>query len=284
MLANEEIIAVERPTRPCRVCGAAPLAAYTRKNGFHLGRCPSCRLVQVSDDVSDVDFEEVYGQEFFDDTYDWLREDKGRRKEYAKFNYRLEQIEKHVPGKGTILDVGCSFGFFLDVARSRGWEPVGVEVGEYAAEFGRRELGLDIHTSDIHGAPLAQGRFAAATLWNVIEHIDDPVREFRRLNALLEIGGLVVFTTGDQGSYIARLRGTRWRRFIPPIHLTNFNLKAVDVMLERTGFRVVESTVALPRETLLRKLHVLDLLKKIRFSDKMMIFARKERHLVSDPQ
>ena len=38
---------------------------------------------------------------------------------------------------GRILDVGCSFGFFLDAARKRGWDTVGLDIGEYAARFAR---------------------------------------------------------------------------------------------------------------------------------------------------
>jgi hypothetical protein len=45
--------------------------------------------------------------------------------------------------------------------------------------------------------------------------------------------------------------------------------------MERCGFELIEKTVALPREALLKKLRVLDLLKRLRFSDKMMVFARR---------
>ena len=91
--------------------------------------------MQITDDLSDVCLEDYYEKEFFDNTYGGLNQEKGQRTAYEKFAYRLQEIEKLKPEKGTILDVGCSFGYFLDAARSRGWKPVGVEIGEYAARF-----------------------------------------------------------------------------------------------------------------------------------------------------
>jgi len=221
--------------------------------------------------------DDYYNKGFFDVTYRHLLEDgSGRRKEYAKFSYRLEEIEKLRPQKGKILDIGCSFGFFLDVARGRGWQPVGIDIGEHAVEFGRDELGLEVYVSDLRNAPPACREVDVITLWNVVEHLDEPAVEFRHINALLKPGGLVVFTTGDLDSYVTRLQGLRWRMFIPPIHVVNYNATAVTKLLDQTGFSVEARSVALPREELLKRLHLLGIFKALRFSDKMMVFARKE--------
>jgi pimeloyl-ACP methyl ester carboxylesterase len=261
--------------RACRICGSSDYRLFTVKDGFHLQRCRRCDLLQVTDNLSSVNLEDYYGQEFFEQTYDWLEKRRGRRKEYAKFHHRMAEIEKHKPDKGAILDVGCSFGFFLDVARDRSWQPAGVEIGEHAARFARSELGLEVHVSQLRDSPLPQGRFDVVTFWNVLEHLDDPVSDFRRVHGLLKEGGLLVFTTGDVDSYLRRLQGLRWRAFIPPVHLANYGERSVHALMERCGFELIEKTVALPREALLKKLRVLDLLKRLRFSDKMMVFARR---------
>ena len=187
---------------------------------------------------------------FFDETYDWLKEAKGRQKEYRKFDYRLEEIEKLKPGKGKILDLGCSFGFFLDVARGRGWNAVGVEVGEYAAKFARDKLDLDVHTGDLMDVDLPADHFEAVTLWNVLEHLDDPVAQLMRINGLMKTGGVFVLTTGDIDSYIRKVEGLRWRALIPPIHVANYSVAAVTRLLELTGFSLWVRSVALPREDL----------------------------------
>lgn len=265
------------PSTVCRICGSSDTTPFSEKNGFHLAQCNACRLVQVADDLSDVQLETYYDEGFFDDTYDWLKEWRGRKKEYEKFHFRMKEIERFMPEKGTLLDIGCSFGFFLDVARQRGWQVAGIDVGESAIRFAKEELELDVYVSDIEGAPFPSGQFDAVTLWNVIEHVPDPLADFRQINRVLKVGGIAVFTTGDVGSLFARIMGKHWRMLIPPIHISNFHIDAVKVMLEQSGFELVRQTVALPREALLLKLHLLGLLRTIKMSDKMMVFARKTK-------
>lgn len=261
----------------CRVCGPTRFRSFATKSGFHLGVCEHCEAVQVTDDLSAVNLQDYYGQEFFDEAYGWLQaEGRGRRKEYRKFNYRLEEIEKLKPDKGRILDVGCSFGFFLDAARQRGWSTAGLDIGEYAAKFAREKLGLEVYVATLADAPLEPGSFDAVAAWNLVEHLDDPVTELDCINALLRPGGIFVFTTGDVGSYLRRMQGLRWRSFIPPIHIVNYNTRAITKLLGKTGFRVEVRSVALPHEAVLKRVGLLGLLKALRLSDKMMIFARKE--------
>ena len=42
----------------------------------------------------------------------------------------LERVRGRRPGR--IVDVGCAYGFFLEVAPGRGWEAVGVDVSAHA--------------------------------------------------------------------------------------------------------------------------------------------------------
>ena len=261
----------------CRLCGPSDFRCFLEKDGYHLGRCTKCGLLQVTDDLGALDLTEVYDQEFFDETYCSIQTNKSsREKEYEKCDLRLQEIETLLPGRGSILDIGCSFGFFLDVARQRGWKVAGVEVGEYAARVAREDLGLEVFDEALDEVDLPQGHFDVVTLWNVIEHLKDPVGDLRRVNNSMREGGLLVFTTGDVDSYLRRLQGSLWRSFIPPVHLVNFSVKTVVRLLEASGFAVARVTVALPREPLLKRLGLLELLRRLKFSDKMMVFARKQ--------
>ena len=265
----------------CRICASNSFKPFLRKNDYYLSTCQKCGLLQIVDDLSNIKFEDLYVEEFFKEAYDWLEKgNKGRRKEYEKFHHRMQEIEELYPDKGNILDIGCSYGFFLDVARSRGWNPVGIEIGDYAATFAKTKLDLEVHNVDITYAKLLCNYFDVVTMWNVIEHLNDPARVMRNINRILKKNGLVVFTTGDVLSYLRKLQGAKWRSFIPPIHVTYFDNKSVTELLERTGFSVLSRSVALPRESLLKKIGLLEILKKAKFSDKMMIFASKKREII----
>jgi SAM-dependent methyltransferase len=260
----------------CRICGPSEFERFMEKNSFHLERCLRCKLVQVTDNLENVNLADYYGKDFFDENYMWLQaEGKGRAGEYRKFNHRLDEIENLTRERGHILDVGCSFGFFLDVARSRGWKTTGVEIGEYAAQYGVDKLQLEIHACNLLKAPLPKNSIDVVAMWNVLEHLDNPLEQFKFINRLLRPGGLVVFTTGDVDSYLRHLQVSHWRAFIPPIHLSNYSIFSIKMLFHKCGFELVHRSVALPKEYLLKRIGLLRLLQRIKFSDKMMIFGRK---------
>jgi 2-polyprenyl-3-methyl-5-hydroxy-6-metoxy-1,4-benzoquinol methylase len=259
----------------CRLCGKIDYTHIRIKNGFHLERCRSCSLVQITDDMSAVRLEELYDQAFFEEVYDWQHEGRGKRIAYEKLDDRLDEIERLVSGRGKMLEVGCAFGYFLDTARSRGWQTRGIELGDHAARFAREELELDVQTMSIEQAEFGPGEFDVIALWDVLEHLEDPLEQFRRLGQMLKKDGIVAFNTPDVDSAIARLQGRYWRNFVPPIHITYFGPRSIQRLLALTGFEPVEITVALPRERLLKQLRLYDLLRRWGVSDKLLVFARK---------
>jgi hypothetical protein len=115
----------------CRLCGETDYGLIRVKNEFHLERCRTCSLVQVTDDLSAVHFEDLYDQAFFEEVYDWQHESRGKRIADEKFDDRLDDIEQLASGRGKMLEVGCAFGYFLDAARSRGWQTRGIEQAEF---------------------------------------------------------------------------------------------------------------------------------------------------------
>jgi hypothetical protein len=50
-------------------------------------------------------------------------------------------------------------------------------------------------------------------------HLEFPYEYLIKARSLLTAGGREFMTTGDLGSWNARLRGARWRQIHPPTHL-----------------------------------------------------------------
>jgi SAM-dependent methyltransferase len=80
------------------------------------------------------------------------------------------------PLAGSVLDVGCGSGYFLQRLRDYGVsEAVGVElVPERAEEARRRYPGLDVRHGDASALPFADGRFDLVTQFTVFSSILDP--------------------------------------------------------------------------------------------------------------
>jgi 2-polyprenyl-3-methyl-5-hydroxy-6-metoxy-1,4-benzoquinol methylase len=112
-------------------------------------------------------------------------------------------------------------------------------------------------------------------LWNVIEHLEDPMGAVRHVYRILKPGGIIVLTTGNVESPLARLQGKKWRMLIPPIHLSHFSPSTIKYLLESAKLRMIEQTNALPYESLLTKLKLINVCKSLGMSDKMLVYARK---------
>jgi|GEM_PF-539493 len=125
------------------------------------------------------------------------------------------------------LDFGCGAGGFLKFLRERAafaGRPLvitGHDVGSYAdllkTADGFRILDFD----EINREPSAQ--FDVISLIEVIEHIPAPAATLALVARLLKPGGLLLLTTGNLDSPVARRHGIHYRYCAPEIHVSLFN-------------------------------------------------------------
>ncbi len=146
----------------------------------------------------------------------------------------LDRIEQF-SGPGRIGDLGCWVGFLLIAAEARGWSGQGVEPSQWAADYGRREHGLDVQCADLFNAELVPGSFDAIVLGDVIEHLVDPGAALDRIATLLAPGGVLALALPDAGSRLARLMGRRWWAVIPT-HVQYFSRDSVSALLRAHRF------------------------------------------------
>ncbi len=162
-------------------------------------------------------------------------EAEGRSKNFRRI---LRRLEKLIPQKGVLFDVGAATGILLDLARRRGWEPAGIEPSSWAVEVAAHKYGLDLFLGRLEAAPLPDNRFAAVTMVDFIEHTPVPFEALNKAWAILKPSGMLVLVTPDIHSPAARLAGRRWWH-LRPAHLAFFSRESLSSILLRTGFRVV---------------------------------------------
>jgi 2-polyprenyl-3-methyl-5-hydroxy-6-metoxy-1,4-benzoquinol methylase len=219
---------------------------------------------------------EVYDKEFFDTAYAGL-ESNGRKQRYVYLNFqnKLEQIEKRVGRRGKLLDVGCSFGFFLDAAQQRGWSVEGLDISAYAAEYANSRFKLPVQNAPVTEARFAPQTFDVITMWEVVEHLPRPVEALRHLSRFLADDGIMVFGTPNVSSYLAMIQGKRWRNWEPPAHLLYFSPESMDWLLNRCELKMVHHESAVPYEKYMRKMRLYPLIDKLKLSDKVIYYAAK---------
>jgi len=261
----------------CVICGSGAFHLQFEKDTYRIEKCSLCDLVQVTNIPPIQKIEECYDKGFFETYYgDLSSNNRKQRYEYLNFGNKLDQIEKRLGRRGRLLDVGCSFGFFLDAARQRGWSVAGVELSGYAAAYARQKFGLTVINKPILDAKLDKKSFDVITMWYVIEHLN-PKEVLEHLRNLLKDDGMVVVSTANVESYRARIEGRRWRMWIPPEHLLYFSPTTVKTLFYRCHLDVIHREAALPYERHFRKVGLYAWLNKLGVSDNIVYYARKEK-------
>lgn len=219
----------------CPSCGKTGSKEWGNKNGHTLVRCDSCSLIFVS--PMPVQTSDIYGEEYFagGEEHGYVDYDRDKEPMRDTFEIYLKKMEKTLGKKGKLLDVGSATGYFMDIARGRGWEVGGVEISEHAAKIGRAK-GLNIQTGTLEDTDLPEEGFDAITFLDVIEHMQKPKSALLQAKRLLKDGGIIVVNTPDAGSLWARVLGSRWQLVVPPEHLVLFNRENFADLLKESGF------------------------------------------------
>lgn len=222
----------------CNLCGSDDSDIVHAKGLFKIVECRNCGLTYVNPRLSPAALAREYGEGYyFGGSYDdYISERRGFEKTFEK---RLEKIESFVK-PGRILDVGCAFGFFLSVARRRGWDAYGVDLSASSCRYAREELGLQAIHATLKEAGFSSEYFDAAIMNDVFEHLSDPSAELLEVHRVLNPGGYLFIVTQDINSLIVRLLGSRWPQYKPREHLYYFTRDTLRSILERSNFSVIQ--------------------------------------------
>jgi SAM-dependent methyltransferase len=177
----------------------------------------------------------VYGPEYFrgERGYrDYVAEEDVFR---AEFRRRFASIRAE-GGEGRLVDVGCAAGHALVEARSAGFHALGVEPSEEMARVARERSGCEVLCAPVEAASVPTASAGVVCLFDVLEHLVDPVAALRRARAWLAPGGLLAVTVPDFGSWWARASGRRWPFVTPWEHLHYFTRRTLSRALREAGF------------------------------------------------
>lgn len=127
-----------------------------------------------------------------------------------------------------ILEVGCSWGYFLNLARDAGSSPFGIEVNSLRARYVNNDLGIPCF-SDIESCESSGLRFHKIFLFYVLEYIPQPVAYLQRLINMLDDGGSLIVITPNLDDALKDLyRNEGFIHFFYDEHAINyFSLQSI---------------------------------------------------------
>jgi len=132
-----------------------------------------------------------------------------------------------------ILDIGCGVGEFLRFAEKYypcyGYEP-NLEAAVKAHSRASRSMIL----------PALNGNcdeFDCITMFDVIEHIEEPIGFVKRCYDLLKPNGIIAITTPNADA-VSESDLTKWKHYKPKEHLFLHTMTSLEILFEKVGMKV----------------------------------------------
>jgi glycosyltransferase involved in cell wall biosynthesis/2-polyprenyl-3-methyl-5-hydroxy-6-metoxy-1,4-benzoquinol methylase len=243
-------------------------------------KCISCnsfnikRLIYAKDinHLQDIFICKRCGLIFFEDTsngkfYDWESkiywQPKSKqwqiyeKKEIAsafdkEFENRIKKINTLMPNKGNLLDIGCGRGRFLKIASDNGWECAGLDVSKEAVAHIRNNLKIEAFCEQIKDCRLPDNHFAVVTMWDVLEHLQNPIEDLKIIYKKLKPNGILAIKTPNEASLFKRMGKFIYKSSLGLIrfqlkymyyspHYYYYSPKSLSRILNAIGFRIINT-------------------------------------------
>jgi 2-polyprenyl-3-methyl-5-hydroxy-6-metoxy-1,4-benzoquinol methylase len=223
----------------CNLCNSNEYKLFKEIDGYRLVKCRRCGLVYLNPRPTHQEINEEYSAEYHIERL--LRQELKREEEIEveinKNIGRAEEIVKQFGNKGKLLDIGCGAGFFVACLKRYGWDITGIDVSEWASEFAREKLGLNVFTGSVEDVKI-NGQFDVITLYHILEHLPHPLQSLKRVSELLADDGVLVIKGPNLASFDRVWHSKNWRRYDLPFHLYHFTPQTYQMILEKAGFSV----------------------------------------------
>lgn len=245
----------------CTLCGPdGDVARKYRLDSCTILECRTCGLVFQPGNGSGRGSADLYDESYFLERARYffgneVADPVGGKRDGSieSFESGLRILRRYRPGGGKLLDLGCGVGIFLKLAKNDGWDVMGTDVSGFAVRYAREKFGVEALQGTLEALRLPAESFDAVSLWDTIEHMEDPLANLREVRRLLKPDGIVILDTPNEAALlraIARLLhrlslGTFQypvRKIYHQYHLYYYNRETIGRLLEAAGFTVLSIT------------------------------------------
>lgn len=214
-------------------------------------RCEECGFVYTNPRLKQSSVRELYSREHYEGRDSasgaYCLHAESTQSQYKQGLWALSKHKRN----GKLLDIGCGAGYFLQVAKCRGWSVSGIEFSDFAADLARKNVQSEVYVGDLRSGMMEGCVFDVVTMWYVLEHVVDPQELLQESWKVMKEDGLLLVAVPNVKYLLAKFRILRFLGkpqcvFHLEEHLQHFSVQTLGRMLMQAGFSVVEELVAKP--------------------------------------
>ena len=155
--------------------------------------------------------------------------------------YKARYFKDHVPEGGSVLEIGCSSGFFLNAIQDK-YDVYGAEWNSEDAQF-VRDAGVPCEEGDIEDIYPGK-KFSAICAYAVLEHQPDPIEWLKKVRERLVGGGhLMIEVPNSEEALLTLYNIPEFQDFwFREPHICNFNLSNLVAVMAEAGFEARANT------------------------------------------
>jgi SAM-dependent methyltransferase len=232
------IISVNLEYPPCPMCGSERREVPFRlRDPYRVARCTNCGFYYLYPRLIEGAMQDAYRQPTYyeggacgyADTSYTAQESALR----PTFKCLLRNLANRRITGGTLLEVGCGYGYLLDEAQRYFDRRVGTEFSPKGAEIARA-TGAEVFVGGIEQIS-AEHKFDTVLAIQVIEHVYQPLTFVKQLMDHTQPGGHIVIATPDMGGVLRKAMGRHWPSFKVPEHVGYFDFRTLSQLMEKAG-------------------------------------------------
>lgn len=235
---------------PCNNCGGNSGEVIVRGNDlledlpgtFQFIRCDVCGVLRQDPRLDWVDLQNYYRPGYVCHSAQFPSAKKTFHEHTRALGPRKRvNIVYKYKHSGTWLDVGCGSGLILQAAKERGnWSLSGVEPVKEMAEYTSAHLNVPVFPGTFEEYQGKESEFDIVSMWDVIEHLSEPVNSIKEVAKLLKPGGVFVFSTPNLNSIDRKTFKESWLGYDLPRHLYLFPDSMLRQVLKSQRLEVVD--------------------------------------------
>ena len=225
---------------------------------YQIMDCKFCKFIHIFPIPTDEELLTMYKEEFFQHIKpNDIKKDESEL-DYWNITYdeKLDVLEKHLKSNTKrILDIGCGAGFFLKRAMNNGWDVVGIEPSDEAANYAQT-LGIDVKKQFFQNTTSDElGKYDSIHMRFVLEHTTSPQQIIKKCHSLLNENGLLIVEVPNDYNPLQNIVKTILQKneywLHPPIHVNYFTFTSLRNLLQSNGFEIVSQDATFPLELFL---------------------------------